>query len=115
MSKSKSKKKKSNPNIQRGSNKNFKPVKQITPVVAEPENKVEQDVEEQVATSVEADEVIAPVDAQGNVVLTTDTDEEPVAEPVAKAEEKSNKERDNVKAKGKKPVKEKKKFGRRTK
>jgi len=110
MSKSKSKKKKINPNVQRGSNKNFKPVKQITPVEVEPENKVEQDVEEQVATSVEADEVI--VDSHDTTYSAKDVDVVD-DEPVAKAEEKSNKE--NVKAKNKKPVKEKKKFGRRTK
>lgn len=109
----KSKKKKSNPNVQRGSNKNFKPVKQITPIQAEPENKVEQDVEDEV-TKVEADEVITPIDPQETVVLTTGDDEDDVVvEEPKRAEEKSSKE--NIKQKGKKPAKEKKKFGRRTK
>ena len=109
----KSKKKKSNPNVQRGSNKNFKPVKQITPIQAEPENKVEQDVEDEV-TKVEADEVITPIDPQETVVLTTGDDEDDVVvEEPKRAEEKASKE--NIKQKSKKPAKEKKKFGRRTK
>ncbi|MBR7091450.1 MAG: preprotein translocase subunit SecE [Clostridia bacterium] len=109
----KSKKKKSNPNVQRGSNKNFKPVKQITPIQAEPENKVEQDVEDEV-TKVEADEVITPIDPRETVVLTTGDDEDDVVvEEPKRAEEKASK--DNIKQKSKKPAKEKKKFGRRTK
>ena len=115
MSKSKSKKKKSNPNIQRGSNKNFKPVKAITPIEVEPENKVEQPEVEEEAKSVDADEVIAPVDAQGNVVLTANDDED--IEVVETREEPKNSKdktsKENVKAK-KKPAKERK-FGRRTK
>lgn len=118
MSKSKSKKKKSNPNIQRGSNKNFKPVKAITPVEVEPENKVEQPEVDDEAKSVEADEVISPVDARGNVVLTANDDDydyevEETKEEPKNSKEKSNKE--DFKTKNKKPVKEKKKFGRRTK
>lgn len=112
----KSKKKKSNPNVQRGSNKNFKPVKAITPIEVEPENKVEQPEVETEVESVEADEII-PAEIKGNVVLSADDDSEGFEVVETKQEPKNSKEKtnkENVKVKNKKPAKEKK-FGRRTK
>ena len=55
MSKSKSKKKKTNPNIQRGSNKNFKPVKPVAPLEVEKDEELKE---------VEADEIITLPNSQ---------------------------------------------------